>query len=402
MNKRFAAIAALVAGVAVAGLPAAVGVPAASAKSGGHVKLSVLPLPKSSLGSAAKSLSLQHDSGANGGSGLLPVTPNRSFIPTGPPPLFNLGRIGRISGYALDYGLGARGGSGVTEVWTSVDRYKTSADAKKGLAFLHRDDRRVTFWNHHGGLAIAIKAESVAPVGSRQFAFLVSYRAANIAPLFGFDEQFTQGGYEADVTVWADRAGAAEKLAPKLARKLEARIKSALAGRLHAKPVKLPAGRKADPPPGGPDLSPLGLTPTDLGGQASDWEHLYGDVAVGSALSYYLVVMVLPGPLWGFFQNIEWFATANEASFTADFFAAFFGDAPSVDLSSVGDGAEGALANGSSGGDADVVFSSGRLLELVSLSSNSAIATSDVQNIAQTVANKINSAGLGSRREDIG
>jgi hypothetical protein len=397
INKRFAAIAALLAAIAVAALLAADLVPTASAKSAGHVKLSVLPLPKSSLGAAAKSLPLQHDSGANGGSGLLPVTPNRSFIPTGPSPLFELGRIGRIGGYALDYGLGASGGTGVTEVWTSVDRYKTSAAAKNGLAFLKRDDRRVTSWNHHEGLAIAVKAENAAPVGSRRFGFLVSYRGANIAPLFGFDEQFTQGGYEADVTVWAGRAAAAEKLAPRLASKLEGRIKLALAGRLHAKPVKLPAGRNADPPRGGPDLSSLGLTPTDLGGQASDWEHFNGDVAVGFALSYYLVVMVLPGPLWGFFQNIEWFATANEASFTADFFAAFFSDAPSVDLSGVGDRAEGVVANGSSGGNAEVVFSSGRLLELVSLNSSSAIPTSDVQNIAQAVANKLNSAGLGSR-----
>jgi hypothetical protein len=325
------------------------------------------------------------------------VTPNRLFIPTGSSPLFELGRIGRIGGYALDYGLGASGGAGITEVWTSVDRYKTGAAAKKGLGFLKRDDRRVDSWNHHGGLAIAIKAENVAPVGSRWFAFLVSYRGANIAPLFGFDEQFTQGGYEADVTVWAGRAAVAEKLAPKLARKLEARIKLALAGRLHAKPVKLPAGRKADPPRGGPDLSSLGLTPTDLGSQASDWERFYGDVAVGFALSYYLDMMVLPGPLWGFFQNIEWFATANEASFTADFFAAFFSDASSVDLSGVSDGAEGVVANGSSGGNAEVVFSSGRLLELVSLNSSSAIPTSDVQNVAQAVANKIDSAGLGSR-----
>ena len=380
--------------VAVATVLAAVAVPAASAKSDGHVKLSVLPLPKSSLGAAAKSLSLQHDSGANGGSGLLPVTPNRSFIPTGSSPLFELARIGRIGGYALDYGLGASGGAGVTEVWTSVDRYKTSAAANEGLAFLKRDDRRATSWNHHGGLAIAIKAENVASVGNRRFAFLVSYRAANIAALFGFDEQFTWGGYEAGVTVWAGRAAAAEKLAPKLARKLEARIKLALAGRLHAKPVKLPAGRKADPPRGGPDLSPLGLTPTDLGRQATDWEHFYGDVVGGFALSYYLDVMVLPGPLWGVFQNIEWFATANQASFTADFFAAFLSDAQSVDLSGVGDGAEGVVANGSSGGNAEVVFSSGRLLELVSLNSSSAIPASDVENIAQTVANKINSADL--------
>jgi hypothetical protein len=48
-----------------AALVAVVVVPAASAQSAGaRVRLSVLPLPASSLGSAAKSLPLQRDSGA--------------------------------------------------------------------------------------------------------------------------------------------------------------------------------------------------------------------------------------------------------------------------------------------------------------------------------------------------
>jgi hypothetical protein len=284
MSKRLGAIAILIAAVAAAAaLLAAAAVPAASAKSGGQVKLSVLPLPKSSLGSAAQRLRLEHDSGVRPKWALLglPVTPNRSFIPEGAFDAI------RISGYALNYGLGASGRAGVTEVWTSVDQYDTSADAQKGLYLWKREERRVT--QYTGGLAFAIKAEKVAAVGSGRFAFLVRYRAANIAPLFGFDEQFTQGRYQADVTVWAGRTAAAEKLAPKLARKLEARIKLALAGRLHAKPVKLPARQKAGPPPGGPHLSPLGLKPTDLGVQASRyrWDHGYGTGWDRSALSYY-------------------------------------------------------------------------------------------------------------------
>jgi hypothetical protein len=174
-------------------LVTAVAVPAASAKSGPRVKLSVLPLPASALGSAGKLLALQHDSGVlvNGGDNTnlvkkvyvgsgLPVTPNRSLIPTGAV----FAKLGRISGYALDYGLGASGGAGVTEVRTSVDKYKTSADAKKGLAFWKSDDRRVCRYAG-GGLAITNRGEKVAPVGSGRFAFLVSYADTNIAPLFG-------------------------------------------------------------------------------------------------------------------------------------------------------------------------------------------------------------------------
>ena len=57
MKKRLGATAVVVAAVAAAaGLPTAAAVSAASAKSGRQVRLSVLPLPKSSLGSAAQKL----------------------------------------------------------------------------------------------------------------------------------------------------------------------------------------------------------------------------------------------------------------------------------------------------------------------------------------------------------
>ena len=258
-------------GFVVAALTAAVLVPAASAKPGEGTtsscltwtcqsrRLSVMPLPASVIGSAAKSLRLQHDSGVLYESGL-PVTPNRAYIPVGP----GLDQLGWLSGYALDYGIGASGGAGVTEVRTSVDLYTTRAGAKKGLAFWRSNDRRVTL-AAGGGLVITSREEKVAPVGGRPVAFLVGYSAANIAPLFGVDEQFTEGRYEADVSVWAGTAAAATSLAPHLAKKLDARIKLALAGRLHAKPVKLPAKQKAEQAPGGPDLAPLVLKPTDVG-----------------------------------------------------------------------------------------------------------------------------------------
>ena len=383
MNVRIGALAIVVtAAVAAVGLVAAVEVPAASARSGGQVKLSVLPLPKSALGPAAQRLRLEHDSGVVHDFGYgLPLTPNHSWG--------RRGYVGGRSGYALDYGLGASGGAGVTEVWTGIDQYQTSADATDALSVWKGYDKRVSRYDC-GGLAVAIKAEEVAPVGSRRFAFLVRYRAANIAPLFGFDEQFTQGRYEADVTVWAGRAATAEKLAPKLAAKLEARIKLALAGRLHAKPVKLPARQKTGPPTGGPDLAPLALT---AGGYL---------ISEGPfPLSFYLDSIT--SKVGEGFQRIEWFATANEASFVSDFrFSEALwglygpGYPPPVDLSSIGDGAEGVLSSGSGGGYGELVFSSGQLAEFVFFASSSAISTSDVQSLAQTVADKINAAGLGS------
>lgn len=67
-----------------------------------------------------------------------------------------------------------------------------------------------------------------------------------------------------------------------------------------------------------------------------------------------------------------------------------------LDLGSVGDGARGIIANDSRGGAARVVFSSGRLVEILHVSSRSRVQSSEVRKLAQTVAHSINKAGLGA------
>jgi hypothetical protein len=367
-------------------------VPAASARSGVRVKLSVLPLPKAVIGSAAKSLRLQADSYG--------VRPSHEFLLG---PIYKwygngaieatLATLGRIKGHALDYGLGASGGAGVTEVWTSVDEYKTSAGARKGLAFWKGSVLRPTRW---GRISVAVKKQKVAAVGRGRFAILVSYKAANIKPLFGLDEQFTEGRYEAEVTVWAGTAAAAKRLAPTLAQRLDARIKQAVAGKLHAKPVTIPPGRnKGGPPPGGPDLASLALKTTDLNGPAAEpgpGNPGYFTDYDPALLSGYGVEMDPAGQFDTLTQGIEWYPTANLARFTADYTSQNSGPATAVDLSSIGDGARGFL----DGNGAQIVFSSGQLEEGVYFERSSTIQPSEVQKIAQTVANYINAAGLGS------
>jgi len=357
--------------------------------------LSVLPLPASSLGSAASSLPLQGDSGVvtnnyfQTGFGL-PTTPNRWFA-SAP---FDPAKLGRISGYALDYGHGASGSTGVTEVWTSVDKYKTSAAAKKGLGSWRRWETNLYLASHFRDVfSVSVEKQKIAALGSSRFAVLVGYSGADVAPLFGLDEQFTVGRYEADVTVWAGSAAAAKKLAPRLAKKLETRVKLALAGRLHAKPVKLPPAPKAGPPPGGPDLAQLALNTTDVSGQATISSEDYQPRPF--ALSGYALFMSPAGQFDLLQQNIAWYPTANEASFNVDAQLGPLGQG-SLDLSSIGDGARGFLSNGSTSAFAVLGFSSGRLAELLAMVSPNAIQTSQVKSIAQTVANKINTAGLGS------
>jgi len=391
----------------VVAIVAALVAPAAWAKSGSRVRLSVLPLPASVIGPAAKSLPLERaGSGVLTSSGNMvntaacdgmPVAPNCSFGHTQPAGTY-LEKLGYIGGYVLDYGLGSSGGAGVTEVRTSVDEYQTRPGAKKGLAFWKEYDPSIGLWVGNG-LSVSVEKEKVAAVGGTRFAFLVGYSDANIAPLYGVDEQFTEGRYQADVTVWAGSAGAAEKLAPALAKKLDERIKRALAGKLHAKPVKLPPRQKAGPPPGGPDLSQLALKTTDIGGNPTLFDDNYW---VGPPLSQFTVsefhVLFLPaGPYRAVDQEIQWFATANQASFEADFDAASLDQYQDpLDLSSLGDGARGAVDNSGGEGYAELVFSSGQLEELLVVEGDNAIQTSAVQNIAQKVASYINTAGLGS------
>ncbi|HJU37461.1 MAG TPA: hypothetical protein VJ716_08605 [Gaiellaceae bacterium] len=397
--------------IAAAAVFAVVFVPAAAGKSSVRVKLSVLPLTKSAIGPAAKSLPLERaGSGvlANGGrSGIgkidfagMAVTPNHSFGHTLPSTQY-LEKLGRISGYVLDYGLGASGGAGVTEVRTGVDEYKTRADAKKGLALWKRLDPTIDIWVGNG-LSVSVTKERVAAVGGSRFAFLVGYSDANIAPLYGVDEQFTQGRYEADVTVWAGSAAAAQRLAPILAKKLDVRIKRALAGKLHAKPVELTPRQKPGPPSGGPDLSRLALQTSDVPGPATAFVHSYvaGSPLSSFTVSEYWANFIPAGPFNFLEQQIQWFATANQASFQADFDAAFLDRYQHpLDLSSLGDGARGAVENRGSEdntGYATLVFSSGPLEELVVFASDNPIQPSDAQSIAQRVANYINAAGLGS------
>jgi hypothetical protein len=190
-------------------------------------------------------------------------------------------------------------------------------------------------------------------------------------------------------------ADTAEALAPQIAQKLDARLRLARKGRLHAKPVKLPR-QKVGPPPGGPDLSVLALHKSDLVGKSSVSKGYVGDPA---AISDYSVFMLPAGPFEALDQEIEWYPAANEASFFADFENAISlaqkGTTP-LDLSGLGDGAQGSVTVAKSFSQGQVFFSSGHLAEFIFIASNGSIHSDDVTSVAQAAANRIDAAGLGS------
>ena len=164
---------ALFAACAAAALVAAVAVPPAAAKSHA-VKLSLLPLQKAQLGAAGKSFSIAAQSGvvsnATAAAGTTDTTTKQ------------LTKLGRVSGYQLLYGEPLSGGGGVTGVTTNVEQYKSASDAKQGLAFWNAEDYQNGNLNQ-GGFQVSNVNVSVPAVGTKRYAFLTGYRAANIAPV---------------------------------------------------------------------------------------------------------------------------------------------------------------------------------------------------------------------------
>jgi hypothetical protein len=372
--------------LAAVALAAALLVPAASAKTKPkhkpvHVKLSLVALPVKQLGSPAASLAIGHESGVL--SNLFES--NHAF---GSVSAKYFAKLGRVTGYGLDYGYSATGSTGVDEVWTSVDRYKTQAGAKKGLAFWKKDDSQVAEISSD---TFTVTGAAVKPthIGKARFGFLSTYSAANIAPLATVDEQFVVGSYVLDVTVSAGTAAQAEQLATKYAKKLNGRMQLALKGKLHAKPVELPGKQVAGPPADGPDLSQAVLAPTDFTGQATLADARYR--VDPEAVSDYSAIFIPAGQFDLAEQEIEWFPTANAASFWADWDNAMLisGGGTAIDLSSVGDNAQGGIFHDPSFGDvADAVLTVGNVTDVVYLS-QAAIRTNDLQAIAQAAANRL-------------
>jgi hypothetical protein len=158
---------ALKAGLALAALAAAILVPAASAKSTPRIKLSLIPLPKGSLGPAARGLTLAQDSG---------ILKN-SDVPAG------FKKLGRITGYLLDYGDPYRGGTGVTAIETDVNTYRTARGAKRGVPLGRKEDAAGVASLKDAGLAFSGKALARPTVGGRSFAFLWTSSVPGVDPV---------------------------------------------------------------------------------------------------------------------------------------------------------------------------------------------------------------------------
>ncbi|MGN6169449.1 MAG: hypothetical protein ACTHQQ_14950, partial [Solirubrobacteraceae bacterium] len=172
--------------LAVAALVAAVLVPTASAGQVMNAKLSLIPLPKSSLGSAARGMTLAQDSG---------VLPNSAVSPG-----FKL--LGRTSGYLLDYGDAFRGGDRVTAIESAVNKYRSTRGAKRALAFARAETAAGVAALSDAGLFTG-KALTRPSLGGRSFAFVWTSGIAGVDPVSIVDLQWSNGRFTLEVQVAA-------------------------------------------------------------------------------------------------------------------------------------------------------------------------------------------------------
>lgn len=374
----------------VASLAGLLLVPLAFAGTAPRPKLSLVPLPKASLGPAAGGLALAQDSGA---------LPNSDV-----PPGFK--KLGRITGYLLDYGNPYQGGSGVTAIETDVNKYRTARGAKRGVALGRSGDVAGVASLKKVGLAFAGKALARPKLGGRSFAFLWTSSVVGVDPVSIVDLQWTEGSFTLQVEVAAGSSGAAESLGRKLAKRIDKRLRLALAGRLHGRPVKLPPKLEAGPPPGGPSLAALALQTSDLGSGAAISDQGYS--VAPPALSEYDVDMQPAGAFEDLTQSIDWWPSTNEATFVSIVEFPLLAGAVSagvgataqvtpVDVSSIGDAAQAEILQLSTSIGtiyfAVVSLMSEQATDIILAGSESPIQPLDVQNVAQAAANRLD-AGL--------
>lgn len=382
------------------GLAAAIFVPAAAAKAA-RVKLALVPLQHAQLGAPGRSLRLAHDSG--------PVSNTKAAANAmGNVSSKQLAKLGRVTGYQLDYGNPFLPGTGIREIQTGIELYKSGAGAKRGFAFWRKEELR------SGSLAklgvrVRAKRFHMPKVGAARWAYVATLKIPNTSPVYVLDERLRAGRYVVDVSVAAGALGPVEKLAPRLAKKVDARLRLGLAGKLRGRPAKLPPHRKPGPPPRGPVPATAALATSDFTqATLSSGQYVAPNL---EALSEYDVTFAPADSFDRLFQQIVDERTASESTYYAALLADSLQSLSSistssesvtvtpVDVSSVGDDAYGALiqltVSGQTVYEGAIVLVRGPIVELLIGAAKAPLAESDVTSLAQAAAAKLDAAVAG-------
>jgi hypothetical protein len=381
----------------VAAFVAAILLPAASASGASQIRLALLPLPKAALGQAGHSLSLAPDSGTDSNA-------HSASQAAGNVTAKRLKRLGRISGYLLDFGTPFSDSPAVSEIQTEVEHYRTPAAASKALGFWRKQELDVRALKQFG-LHVSFQKVVLPHAPRPNWAYLTSGRIHGLKPIYGVDAQMVEGAYLLDVSIAAGSPAAAKRLVPVIAQKFDRRFRLARQGRLHGKPFKL-SRPKPGPPAHGPKPSRIVLTRSDVGSPATV-RHA-GYVSPRNAFdeyasSAYDLAMVPAGTFGDLQQEVSVAASALEVKYFAALAAGAFAHsggggstATPVDLSAVGDDAFGELVQitigSNSASEAIVVLSRGRYLDFVVAAADAKLSATDVQSLAHKAAHRLDAA----------
>ena len=366
---------------------------AASARIASQVEIALVPLPKSALGAAGRPLPLARDSG---------VTSNakEASSASGNVTAKTLKRLGRVTGYMLDYGNEFGDAPGIRQIQTEIEQYRTVAEARKGLDFWRRQELDNAFVKKLG-IDLSVKKLGLSGIPGPHWVYGGTFAIQGLPPVHGIDAELQHGQYLLEVTVSASSTAAASQLVPGLARAFQRRLQLAVSGQLRAKPVALPRPLKPGPPPHGPKPAALVLRKTDLGGATIVHKgYLSPQSALDpNALSVYDLTMAQAGPFALMSQQM----IVGESALEVEYFGSIamsgvlagLGKAKptSVDLSSVGDNARGVTFQTSVSGrkayETVVTLSHGAYLEFLLGASTSVFAGSSVQSLAQAAAKRL-------------
>jgi hypothetical protein len=197
--------------------------PAASASV--RERLDLMPLPKSALGPGTGALRLARDSGVVTNA-YAADSAGKSFTAT------DLAKLGRISGYTLDYllpdpAVGQQ--HQLLRVQTNAELYRDRATATRGLDFWRGLTRKLA-GRQHGATVAVSPFES--RVGDGGFAFELTYRTTGPPFAYVGDVVFRLGRLVGAVFVTATDDVGLRARTLQLADKLAIRMRRVLAGQI--------------------------------------------------------------------------------------------------------------------------------------------------------------------------
>jgi hypothetical protein len=260
--------------------------------------LAPLVVPKTQLGKIAQGLEVELLSGTttNGRAADDSVDPNDTAA--------TVTKAGRVSGYTLLYGdvgfTALRKGSGLIDVGSSLDFFKTAAKAQAYELKSLTDLRGVQGMNLQGVVIERTSAFPVQGLGQSAVGLRIVQRVGK-KRIYGtyVDFQIDKILCEAVINRADNKNVNAQAVA--IARKLAGRIITYAQGNLKASPVPLPRPLGTAKPGGAkaPDLSAMVPTSADMKGKAGVFQQSFtpDDLAIGSYIREFRF-----GPSSGLFQ----------------------------------------------------------------------------------------------------